>query len=170
MDKIEFILFSDDNGIGVDIFINGKNLLDIIRKWEEQLREYKISLFVDSWDKERFGKEIDQHRGIYPVGLIYELETKKTPAVLGCTCGSIYCYPFLVRVLETEKTIIWSESKLNNYLSDYDSLLKPLNFEFDKKQYRKEIKKLKSVAIEFEAIDNKRWTKKSFRNKNYNFK
>ena len=94
----------------VDVFINGRNLADILREVEMPFaaREGKPDLagsYVGLPLEEVFlpsprllGEPATYYDHDYPEGKI---------AVLGCVCGDVGCWPFLVRIKLQEDAVVW---------------------------------------------------------------
>jgi hypothetical protein len=93
-------------------------------------------------------------------------EEPKQAAVLGCCCGDDGCGQYLVRIMETENSVIWN---------DYYATKNNLHFEFEKKQYFKEVEKLIGLTIQtgkfdglpMEIINDKKYFPKGVRDSGY---
>jgi hypothetical protein len=122
----------------VQIFINDKNLIEI-------LKEYERLIVTGEDEKYIIGKydflAIEELRGS-----LKEFVQDKKVAILGCDCGISACWPLLVTVEKRGGTVVvWKdfEQPYRNGKSgekwDYSNLGP---FKFGEKEYQKEIKKL----------------------------
>ena len=69
-------------------------------------------------------------------------EETKYAAILGCSCGVDECSHYVVKITETEKNVIWDDAfSVKHHLPNY------FHFEFDKKQYFKEVEKLIELTL-----------------------
>lgn len=134
----------------VDIMINGRNLIEILREMElpfaqaeghvESAGNYEGLppewVFLPS--KHLFGEpNEDYHDDDYPPG---------KSAIFGCgTCGVLSCWPFLVRITVGDEVVVWSDFENWHRGSAewaashwrHDSL----QFTFDRTQYEAELAK-----------------------------
>lgn len=136
MDKISFKNV-DDNA---EIYINDISLIDIIEKIEfEGMLEEERSDSVNIAGAYAF---------IYCSWLYYDLtKCKDWATVLACECGVPCCWDFKLSVIESEGKVYWLgfDQPYREYWT-YDRL--PY-FEFDKKQYDSELRKLKKWANKY---------------------
>ncbi len=132
----------------VSIFINDKNLIDIVKEIELPFATKEGSLQIAG-----------DYSGLYAFQLWDEMlkvrrpRSEFPPEVLGCTCGSPGCWPLSLKITEKDNEIVWSDfdnpyrTDLINPDQNWDySKLGP--FCFDKEQYETEMKKLRQWAIE----------------------
>lgn len=149
MDKLEFKIEqkeSDDRKIpAVNIFINGKNLI-------EMLKEYELPFATKEGSPDIAGG----YAGMYPKDFLYWYLTAAwlgdgVHSILTCAgCGEVGCWPMMVTVTEDNDKVKWSnfhqphrgpESKASFWdFSNFPS------FEFSKENYQTELNKLKQIA------------------------
>jgi hypothetical protein len=127
----------------VNIYINGKNLIDILA------------------DAERLSAEKSNQpnllmaRGHASIMLYEFLDyvegRKKYTYVLGCGCGCVECDPIGVEIEKTENVVIWHNFSFR-YNRDYNRDYNPEpfcsempTFIFDLQQYNKEIEKVERI-------------------------
>lgn len=160
MDIVKFRLFKNPNGHPhANIYINGKNLANMIAKNERLL--YKQQTIDFLW---HYG-----YVGLPPFRLLKNLLFRERADIMGDGDWDEYdgCSTCSATIIETENTIIWTdlthssrrkkrESRKNlldglplkygeeNTGLDYSDL----HFEFDKKQYFNEIRELFKMVIE----------------------
>lgn len=139
MDEIRFEIgerdeISEELVDEVVIFINGRNLIDLVRKIEQPFaaRDGKPRLaggyagpppeavFPPS---RRFLGRPDAHYDEWDGGI----------SVLGCECGVVGCWPLLVRISVTEDRIVWSNFEQPHRRRWHHDELGP--FVFDRTQY-----------------------------------
>ncbi len=145
MNEIRFQIREDKNIIGMmelvsDIFIDDKNLIDI-------LKEYELPFAKKGGNESLAGS----YRALLPSDLFSNLtmcknsENKKV-AVLDCPCGCDGCWTFMVRVIETDEYIIWTDfeqihrSKDSKNHWDYSNLS---DLRFNKTDYLIQVETLK---------------------------
>jgi len=151
MDVIKFKLSSNE-WYRVITIINGTKINQLVYKAERKEGIYEHKHYGD---------------GIYPGWLYYALvaepyvpHTKammpkwyvddkcgnkadaECVAVLGCICGDDGCSQYLVRITETENSIIWDD-----YFALKHNRPNYFHFEFGKKQYFKEVEKLVDLTL-----------------------
>lgn len=132
----------------VSIFINDKNLIDIVREIE-----------LPYATKEGCPQIAGAYSGLYAFNLWDEMikirkpNVEFPPEVLDCTCGCQGCWPLSLKIKEKNDVIVWSDfenvyrTNLTNPDHNWDySKLGP--FTFDKEQYETEMQKLRQWAIE----------------------
>ena len=73
-------------------------------------------------------------------------EERKAAGVLGCACGADGCGQYIVRITETENSVIWDD----DYAIRYNQP-SCFHFEFDKKQYFEEVEKLIDLTLQIGA-------------------
>ena len=66
----------------------------------------------------------------------------KCMGVLGCACGDDGCGIYLVRITETENSVIWDD-----YFAFYHNTPNYFHFEFEKNQYYEEVEKLLELTL-----------------------
>jgi len=69
-------------------------------------------------------------------------------AVLGCACGIDGCSQYLVRITETENSVIWDD-----YFAHKFNQPNYFHFEFEKKQYYGEVEKLVDLTLQIGERD-----------------
>ena len=67
----------------------------------------------------------------------------ESAGVLGCACGSDGCSVYLVRITETENSVIWDD-----YFAFKFNTPNYFHFEFEKKQYYEEVEKLVDFTLQ----------------------
>lgn len=151
MNKIEFkVLRKNNNDLceeydAVRIFIDGKDLIDILREFEMPFAK-----------KEDCENNAGSYEGMTPECLYENLtsepiyEDNKT-VVLECVCRCSGCWDFLTEIKENENNVIWTNFE-NNHRGpeshnfwDYSSFKDLL---FDKENYKQEIEKLKTFITD----------------------
>ncbi|WP_313641923.1 hypothetical protein MHH52_14630 [Paenibacillus sp. FSL K6-0276] len=141
MDKIKLVLTKVDESEFVDIYINDKRLVQILREIELPFNakiagEYRgLPQSVVFFPSRHFLDEPDK----------WYLYDEKV-SILECVCGSPGCWDFNVKITIMDDKVIWSEFEQPNRSLDsaagywnYD-ILKP--FVFDRKQYEAQISKM----------------------------
>ena len=79
--------------------------------------------------------------GPYPVN---DFDNEPMSAsILGCSCGLDVCTQYLVRITETENSVIWDD-----YFAIKHNEPNYFHFEFEKKQYFKEVEKLIDLTLQ----------------------
>jgi len=155
MDSISFVIgyvidYKNEKNYSVDIFINGRDLRDIIR-------DVELPYFSKAGNPGRAGGYL----GLPPKAVflpsrhfldkpnrLYCYGEKR--AIYRCVCGDVHCGPMLVDITITDDKILW-----DNFENPYHSTLftdKPwdyssLKFVFDKKQYELELSKIKESEL-----------------------
>ena len=149
MDIVNFILedASEENDLVVNVYVNNKNLKDILKEYENQ------------FDKESAGK----YEGIrllyfddvikHFTGNIKEsiLNFSGKSQLLGCPCGEPGCWPFFANIKIDKNKIIWNgfeqpHRKINSPGGYWDYCnLKA--FEFDKNDYESKLLKLSNNIL-----------------------
>ncbi|WIW69882.1 hypothetical protein [Anaerosinus gibii] len=144
MDKIEFkiVKISFDDGCQSDdclydviaIFINGENLLDMVKECE-------LPFATAEKKKSLAGSYI----GIIPKELYEDLSknfTKWKVPIYGCTCGCVECWPLEVAIDIGKDVVVWYDfEQIHRKTWQYNKLGK---FSFNKQQYFEEVEKLKN--------------------------
>ncbi|TCZ79361.1 hypothetical protein E0485_05735 [Paenibacillus albiflavus] len=143
MDTIQFkVEYSEDQDAQVlGIYINGENLVELIRRYENQFDPsiaggYEgLNIKFLNNIKEHFTGKLNEDDLFY-----YEGKT----LIMGCNCGEPGCWPILIKVIEEDEVIVWNEFEQphRNEESasghwDY-SKFKPLRF--NRKQYEEQLK------------------------------
>ena len=121
----------------VDIFINGKNLINILKRIEiAQLKKDDPKDLAGSYaglppdkiflpSKHFLGKQLKRY------------DRKNKTCVLVCLCGAAGCWPMVTKITITPKTVIWSNIK-QAHSSEWRYKLK---FTYDRNQYESELSK-----------------------------
>lgn len=117
----------------VAAFVNGRNLVDILREVELPFatREGKPDLagsYVGLPPEEIF---LPSLRLLGEPATYYDYFDGKI-AVLGCVCGEVGCWPFLVRITIRDDVVLWSDFEQPHRAWRYDEM-RP--FVFDLAQY-----------------------------------
>lgn len=137
MDKIEFRKTKIEYGVdgdkndAVNIFVNGRNLLDDIHRYE---KKFHIA---------------GGHTPITTYKLYENLaedHLKQSVPIYGCGCGIIDCCPVYISVKIDDKFVIWNNFKFGNVFINDDNKFKRLIF--DREQYFAEIENLKKMTFE----------------------
>ena len=172
MDVIEFKLSDYDCGRVITI-INGTKVSKLASK-AEQMKDYNTP-YGEEYRRLHGEEEYDKYGdGTDPGWLYYELkgiatepylpivsETRlgetykyrnrvkhKRAAVLGCACGADGCDQYFVKVTETENSVIWDDDfALRHNKPNY------FHFEFEKKQYYKEVEKLVGLTLQMGELE-----------------
>jgi hypothetical protein len=133
---------------GVDIFINGKNMLDIMSEIE-----------TPQAIKDGYFSRIGHYIPIAPEDLLNELENceEEETTILGCPCGAVDCDPVWVQIDVTEKEVTWHDFIAIH--KEWDYSFAP-TYIFDIQQYNKEVEKLREYCnrhnrVEFTKNKNK---------------
>jgi hypothetical protein len=120
----------------VNIVVNGRNLVDILRELELPFaaREGNLDLagsYVGLPPEEIF---LPSSRLLGDPAIYYDYDYLDGKiAILGCGCGEVDCWPFRVRVTLREDAVIWSDFEQPHRREwRYDELLP---FVFDRTQY-----------------------------------
>jgi hypothetical protein len=107
MDKIEFVVL--DNG--VDIFINGRNLIDMVREVELPFAQAEghpfiaggymgLPIDVALWpSRQLLGEPLELYQGA----------NDKTVLMVCGSCGFSDCWPLQAKVAVLEDEIVWSD-------------------------------------------------------------
>ncbi len=122
-----------------NIFIDDKNLIDILRKYELPFAK-----------KEGSEEIAGSYAALLPDELfsnltMYNGSESEQVAVLDCTCGCEGCWTFMLRVIETDDCIIWTDfeqihrAKGSHNYWDYSNFP---NFKFNKTDYLNKIQAL----------------------------
>lgn len=120
----------------VDIFVNGRNLVEIVREAERPFRARegrpdRVSDYVGLSPEETF---LTSPRLLGEPTTFYDHDSAEGKiAVLGCGCGDVGCWPFRVRIKPQEDVVIWDGFEQPHRPAwRYDDL-RP--FVFDRSQY-----------------------------------
>jgi hypothetical protein len=141
MDKLKFKIRETKNDHYsyrvVQILINGKNLIDLLKKHE---------LFFARLEGEP--DIAGKYEGLGPKEIYDNLTKhfkKAKVALLGCDCGITECWPFLAEVEEKPDFIVWKNFeqpyRKDDFIWDYRELGP---FYFQKDLYKKEVQELNS--------------------------
>jgi hypothetical protein len=125
----------------VNIYINGKNLIDILADAERQGAEKS-----NRPNRER----ARGYAGIMLYEFLDYVEGRKAYTyVLGCGCGIVECGPLGVEIEKTENVVIWRNFSSDYYRYPYDLYDSNWSempiFIFDLKQYNEEIEKVERI-------------------------
>ncbi|MBE1554002.1 hypothetical protein [Sporosarcina limicola] len=141
MDKIKLVIKKDDEAEFVDIYINEKRLVEMLREIELQYEpkiagEYRgLPQSVVFFPSRHFLDEPDK----------WYLHDDKV-SILECVCGSPGCWDFNVKITIEDDKVIWSE--FEQPLRSVDSAGGYWNYDkikpivFDRKQYEAELSKM----------------------------
>jgi hypothetical protein len=120
----------------VNVFVNGRNLVDILREVELPFvaREGNLQLagsYVGLRPEEVF---LPSHRLLGEPTTCYDYDSLEgKTAVLGCVCGEPGCWPFRVKITSREDVVIWSGFEQPHRRTWRYDELQP--FVFDRTQY-----------------------------------
>jgi fructose 1,6-bisphosphatase len=133
--RVELCDFEREKRTVVNIFINGKNLINIIRNIE-----------LHQADNVRDDAVAGNYAGLSPRELWDEIHSEyQEKTVLNCTCGCEGCWDLLAEIGKTEKYVIWRNFQQPHRPKWDYSQMKP--YHFDKAQYNTELEKLKNYFI-----------------------
>ncbi|MDR0443217.1 MAG: hypothetical protein LBH44_07425 [Treponema sp.] len=107
MDIAEFLIEKslEQNGLIINIYINGKKLSDILKEYEKQFDE-KIAGKYDGIPLSYFGDIIKHFTGKIDKDMLnYNGKTQ----LLGCACGEAGCWPFLSKIKTNNNILTWNE-------------------------------------------------------------
>jgi hypothetical protein len=120
----------------VEVFVNGRNLVDVLREVEVPfaVREGKLHLagsYVDLPSEEVF---LPSPRLLGEPTTYYDHDSPKGKiAVLGCECGDVGCWPFRVGITLRDDVVIWDDFEQPHRRAwRYDELR---SFVFDRTRY-----------------------------------
>lgn len=120
----------------VEIFINDRNLVEIVREVElhfcaQEGRPHRAGKYVGLSPEEIF---LPSPRLLGEPTTFYDYDSSKGKiAVLGCGCGDVGCWPFWVKIKVREDVVIWDGFEQPHRPAwRYDGL-RP--FVFDRRQY-----------------------------------
>ncbi len=132
--KIEKDIASGNVQFFTQIFIDGKNLI-------EMLKDYELPFAK----KEGCENIAGAYAGIPPKKLYTNLTDCKKSGILECECGLEGCWTFRVKIIEKEDCIIWTDfeqihrSKNSDNYWDYSNFN---NLRFEKNEYFNKLKVL----------------------------
>ena len=152
--KISFIkvddLYADIEDIDdevltvVDIIIDGRNLLDIVKEFEQRFakkygeKNVNVGGYAGLPNRELFEALVEgkwTHEG--------------STTILGCDCGITGCWTLTARISSNDKTVVWDNfenprrSKTSHQFWDYSEFPK---FQFDRADYEAALKELKIIT------------------------
>jgi hypothetical protein len=141
MNRIEFVVKNNDDVEFVDIFIDGVNLVEILKEHESPFA----------------GRIAGDYMGLPPEIVflpsrhflgepVYELDFYEgKSAILGCKCGVIECWPFVAKITVNEEMVTWSDFEQPHRgpesAGGYWNYNQLGPFVFDRKQYEEALKK-----------------------------
>ncbi len=147
MDRITFIHTVEKYEWGefdcASIVVNGMSLIEL-------LREYEMPFAKAEGAEHRAGDYINIVRES-----LHNMLLNPTPPVVGdpkkielltCSCGSPGCWPMLVKIMETENSVIWSDFEQPHRKETWD-YTKFGPFEFEKEQYYQAIETLHEIPV-----------------------
>ena len=120
----------------VEIFVNGRNLVEIVREAERPFRAregrpYRASGYVGLSPEEIF---LPSRRLLGEPTTLYDHDSADGKiAVLGCGCGEVGCWPFRVRIKLREDVVIWDGFEQPHRPAWRYDEMRPLVF--DRRQY-----------------------------------
>ncbi len=150
MDEIEFRNVKVEGRMDhlVDIFINGQNLIDLVREQELPFDEAEGHPNIAGGSA---GLSIHNFEDIYNLFLSLPNEihpSQEQIPVFGCkSCGELICWPLMVRIVVDDALIRWSD--FNQPYRTGKRNVKPWlyhgfgPFQFDRTQYEGALMKLK---------------------------
>lgn len=156
-DKLEFKLIdpiekceewadpSDEKIRAVEIYINGREIVDILKELEMPFADEEGHPTLAGAYGHRIPKELYNVLSESLIENSYEWEYGAE--VLCCNdCGFPGCWSATVKIRQDEKFVYWENFEQNHRKNwKYD-----LSFKFDKNEYEKEFEKLKSFAEDFD--------------------
>ncbi|MGQ8874428.1 hypothetical protein [Paenibacillus sp. TSA_86.1] len=138
MDSIEFKLeYSEEQEASViTIYVNNESLVERMKRYEAQFESEIAGLY------EGLNIELVDHIEAHFTGRLQEddiFNYEGKTLVLGCNCGLPGCWPLLVKITETDDSIIWSQFEQPHRTEDsaggyWDYSTFP-SFHFRKKDY-----------------------------------
>lgn len=142
MDTINFkVEHSDEHNIQIlNIFVNNENLVDLIKEFEMQHdpsiagRYEGLSIYSIYNLKEHFTGRLNEND-------VFNYQGKTQ--IIGCNCGEPGCWPLLVKIIEEDEKIIWSEFeqpyRAKESAGGYWNYSNFKSFEFIKNQYEEQL-------------------------------
>lgn len=129
----------------VKMLIDGIDLIEILKKFELPFATRENHADIAGAYSGIPTEYITSDQLLGKCNLFYGDNSNKVP-VLECECGCEGCWPFAVKITETDSSIIWSDFEQPHRsdeeiqpIWDYSDLCP---FEFDKTQYIEELNKL----------------------------
>ena len=135
-DKIKFVKINEQDATGrsftaVSVFINGKELTDIIKDVEQQSDKKMLSNYIHLTPSELYeGLSLAMVPGSEPA--------ENGAEILCCICGCPECWSPVVHVTVDEHRVHWTQITHNQTDFDYN-----LSYHFNKTEYLHELEKLK---------------------------
>jgi hypothetical protein len=119
----------------VNIFVNNRNLVDIVREVElafraQEGRPHLASKYVGLPPEDIF---LPSPRLLGEPATFYDHDYPGKFAVLGCGCGDVGCWPFRVRIELREDVVIWDGFEQPHRRKWRYDEMRP--FVFDRTQY-----------------------------------
>lgn len=121
----------------VGVFINGRELLDIVADLENENLKGGAMDYIYQTANELYSNFV-------PDDKIKNWQKKNGVEILCCTCGVIECSSPTVFIQEDEQYVYWKT--LGHNQIDKEHYCFPLNYIFDRKQYEQALGELKKFA------------------------
>lgn len=144
LDKISFKIISGQIELGgesdhiVGIFINGRELLDIVAELENAHLKGGYMEYIHQTAKELYGNLVPDDDELK------EWQEEYGTEILCCTCGIIEDSSPTVFIEKDEQYVYWKA--LGHNQIDTEHYYFPLNYVFDRKQYEQALEELKKFA------------------------
>lgn len=135
----------------VEIFINGRDLREVTREIELPFatKEGKPGLAGGYTGLPPEDIFLPPRRFLGEREKYYDFEhDRERIPILGCGCGIVGCWPFLVEIVETEDRVIWRNFRQPPRGSWNYDLLEP--FVFDRAQYLTQLGRTGNEAVQYE--------------------
>lgn len=135
MNILKFEIREDNR---VDIFIDQRNLIEILKEYEKPFAKKEGYEEMAGWYDWLFQDILYEN---------LELQRWEKPILLWCQCGEEGCWPIETTIKKIDDTVIWTEfeqpfrKKDSHNFWDYSNFG---SFTFDKENYQSELKKLES--------------------------
>ena len=135
-DKIKFVKINEQDATGrsftaVSVFINGKELTDIIKNAEQQNDKKILSNYIHLTPSELY-------EGLSSAMMPGSETAENGAEILCCACGCPECWSPVAHVTVDECYVYWTQITHNQMDFDYK-----LSYRFNKTEYLYELEKLK---------------------------
>ena len=135
--KVGATLINDYRGV-VGIFINDRELLDIVAELENTNWEYGAREYIHQMAKYLYSNLVPDDDELI------EWQEEYGTEILCCTCGIIECGSPTVFIEKDDEYIYWRALGHNQIEKEYYYF--PLNYVFDMEQYEQALTELKKFA------------------------
>lgn len=136
MNTLKFEIRADNR---VDVFVDQKNLIEILKEYEKPFAKKEGSEEIAGW-YDWLSQDILYEN--------LELQRWEKPIILWCQCGEESCWPIEATIKKVDEKVIWTEfeqpfrNKDSHNFWDYTDFG---SFEFSKTNYEEELAKLKTI-------------------------